>query len=50
MVGVTDFLRLLAAWGPQPLGHPADFDSDGVVGVLDFLILIAHWGPCPPAG
>jgi hypothetical protein len=45
-VGVTDFLSLLAAWGPNP-GHPADLDGSGDVGVSDFLILLAGWGPCP---
>jgi hypothetical protein len=45
-VGVTDFLDLLAAWGPNP-GHPADLDGDGQVGVTDFLDLLAAWGPCP---
>jgi hypothetical protein len=46
MVGVNDFLDLLAAWGPNP-GHPADIDGDGMVGVNDFLELLAAWGPCP---
>ena len=45
-VGITDFLDLLAAWGPDP-GHPADFDGDGDVGITDFLLLLANWGPCP---
>jgi len=46
MVGITDFLALLAAWGPNP-GHPADFDGDDIVGITDFLLLLASWGPCP---
>jgi subtilisin family serine protease len=46
-VGVTDFLAILAAWGPNP-GNPADLNFDGSVGVPDFLAMIAHWGPCPP--
>ncbi|MHC4652574.1 MAG: FG-GAP repeat protein, partial [Planctomycetota bacterium] len=45
-VGVTDFLDMLAAWGPNP-GHAADFDGNGEVAVNDFLQLLAHWGPCP---
>ena len=45
-VGITDFLDLLAAWGPQP-NHPADLDGDGVVGIVDFLMLLGNWGPCP---
>ncbi len=44
VVGILDFLDLLAAWGPNP-GHPADLDGDGVVGILDFLLLLALWGP-----
>ena len=45
-VGITDFLDLLAAWGPNP-GHPADFDGDSIVGITDFLILLGNWGACP---
>ena len=46
-VGITDFLALLAAWGPCPAPPdpcPADLDGDGAVGVTDFLILLANWG------
>jgi hypothetical protein len=46
LVGVNDFLLLLAAWGSDP-GGPPDLDGDGVVGVSDFLALLAAWGPCP---
>jgi hypothetical protein len=45
-VGITDFLALLAAWGPCP-GCDADLDGDGEVSVTDFLALLAAWGPCP---
>jgi predicted outer membrane repeat protein len=45
LVGVNDFLDLLASWGAA--GGPADIDGDGVVGVTDFLDLLAYWGPCP---
>ena len=44
-VGINDFLKLLAAWGPNP-GHPADLDGDDVVGINDFLAMLALWGPC----
>ena len=47
IVGITDFLALLAAWGPNP-GHPADLDGDGIVGITDFLLLLANWGPACP--
>ena len=44
-VGITDFLWLLAVWGPNP-GHPADLDGDGSVGIVDFLMLLGNWGTC----
>ena len=44
-VGITDFLDLLAVWGPHP-GHPADLNNDGTVGIVDFLMLLGSWGPC----
>ncbi|MHC4348906.1 MAG: hypothetical protein ACYS15_10310 [Planctomycetota bacterium] len=45
VVGILDFLDLLAAWGPCPdCGNcPADLDGDCVVGVSDFLIVLEHW-------
>ncbi len=45
IVGINDFLTLLAAWGTVP-GGPPDFDGDDVVGIGDFLELLANWGPC----
>ena len=44
-VGVSDFLLLLAAWGPcaDPDDCPADLDGSGDVGVNDFLLLLADW-------
>ncbi len=47
LVGISDFLDLLAQWGTDPAGPP-DLDGDGVVGITDFLDLLANWGPCPP--
>ena len=47
VVGITDFLLLLADWGPCPAPPeycPADLDGDGVVGIEDFLLLLASWG------
>ena len=46
VVGIVDFLNLLAAWGTDP-GGPPDLDGDGTVGINDFLTLLANWGPCP---
>ncbi len=46
VVGIQDFLMLLAAWGPCPPAGacPADLDGDGVVGIADLLALLANWG------
>ncbi len=46
VVGVTDFLALLGAWGactdpPDPC--PADLDGDDNVGVTDLLNLLGNW-------
>jgi hypothetical protein len=46
IVGVNDFLLLMAAWGPcpdPPEPCRADLDGDGMVGVNDFLLMLAHW-------
>ena len=47
LVGITDFLTLLGAWGPCaapcPPSCPADLDGDCVVGITDFLILLGNW-------
>ncbi len=42
-VGISDFLALLAAWGPCPVQCVADLDGDGIVGILDFLTLLGNW-------
>ena len=47
VVGIQDFLLLLAAWGPCPAPPddcPADLDGDDIVGITDFLILLGNWG------
>jgi len=46
MVGTTDLLQLLAAWGPCA-GCVEDLDGDGMVGTTDLLQLLAAWGACP---
>ncbi|MEE8458880.1 MAG: YCF48-related protein, partial [Phycisphaerales bacterium] len=47
IVGIVDFLALLAAWGPCPgpcpPTCPGDLDGDCTVGILDFLTLLANW-------
>jgi hypothetical protein len=42
IVGIADFLTLLAQWGTT---GTCDVDGDGV-GITDFLEMLAHWGPC----
>ncbi len=48
LVGIVDFLMLLAVWGPCdapcPPSCPADFDGDCEVGIGDFLTLLGNWG------
>ncbi len=46
MVGIGDFLLVLAQWGPCPPDCFADVDGDGLVGINDFLLVLAEWGPC----
>ncbi|MHC4141450.1 MAG: hypothetical protein ACYSUF_06055, partial [Planctomycetota bacterium] len=48
VVGVRDFLVLLAEWGPCPVAPGccrADVNGDGQVDVRDFLLLLGAWGP-----
>ena len=47
IVGISDFLLVLAQWGPCPPQCLGDVDGDGVVGINDFLLVLANWGPCP---
>ena len=45
IVGIVDFLALLANWGPcDPVCCLADMDIDGDVGITDFLLLLGNWG------
>ena len=46
MVGVNDFLMVLAEWGQGP-SSKCDFNHDQVVNIGDVLELLANWGPCP---
>ena len=46
IVGIVDFLELLAAWGSDPDGPP-DFNGNGSVDITDMLTLLAAWGDCP---
>ena len=43
VVGTSDLLLLLGAWGSDP-GGPPDFDLDGNVGSADLLELLGNWG------
>jgi hypothetical protein len=47
IVGIQDFLTLLANWGPCPMPCPptcaGDIDGDCQVGINDFLSVLANW-------
>lgn len=45
VVGATDLINMLGAWGPNQ-GHPADLDVDGAVGTSDLIRLLGSWGEC----
>ena len=46
IVGIQDFLALLAEWGS--VGSQCDLDLGAAgVGIDEFLDLLANWGPCP---
>jgi len=46
VIGILDFLDILAAWGSCS-GCPEDINGDGTVDVLDFLSVLFAWGsPC----
>ncbi len=44
MVGITDFLAVLGAWGPACSGCLEDINDDGLVGIIDFLMVLGDWG------
>ncbi len=46
LVGINDFLALLAQWGQVAVACEMGLGSPGV-GIEEFLDLLAHWGPCP---
>ena len=44
VVGIIDFLAVLANWGPcTEIPCTGDTDGDGVVGIVDFLTVLANW-------
>ncbi len=43
-VNVTDFLELLANWGPCSGACPWDLNHDGTVNTVDFLEVLSQWG------
>ena len=46
IVGTTDLLALLAAWGGCA-GCPEDMNGDGTVDVQDLLYVLGNWGSVP---
>jgi len=50
MIGSTDLLAVLAAWGPYDPCPPVrieDIDAACLVGVEDLLAVLSNWGPMP---
>ena len=45
LVGVSDLLAIIEAWGPCT-NCSADIDNDGAVNVNDLLYIVGNWGPC----
>ncbi len=43
VVGFSDLLAVLAAWGPCDGACPADVDNDGTVGFSDLLVVLGAW-------
>ncbi len=46
VVGITDLLVVLGAWGPcpaPPAPCPADLNDDGFVNVVDLLLVLGNW-------
>ena len=46
LVGVSDLLQVIDAWGACGIVCAEDLDSDGAVGVSDLLMMIDAWGDC----
>ncbi len=48
IVGTTDLLAMLGAWGPcgDCDSCEVDLDDDCIVGTTDLLMLLGAWGPC----
>jgi hypothetical protein len=49
LVGATDIVAVIAAWGPCPVGSecPQDLDENGQVNMLDLVAVLNAWGACP---
>ena len=45
VVGFSDLVAVLAAWGPC-LGCPEDLDGNNIVGFSDVVAVLSAWGPC----
>ena len=46
LVGVSDLLQVIDAWGACGMVCAEDLDNDGAVGVSDLLMMIDAWGDC----
>jgi len=46
LVGFSDILQVIGAWGPCG-ACPQDLNGNGIVDFADILVIISSWGPCP---
>ena len=46
IVGLSDLIAVLAAWGPCD-ACPQDLDDDNMVAFADLIIVLNAWGTCP---
>lgn len=46
VVGPTDVIAVLSAWGSVIPGEPGDVNADNMVNIDDLLFVVNSWGPC----
>ena len=46
VIGVSEILAIIDAWGPCP-NCSADIDQNGAVDIADLLYIVGNWGSCP---
>jgi hypothetical protein len=46
VVGPTDVMAVIAAWGSVIPGEPGDVNADNMVNIDDVIYVVNHWGAC----